>query len=421
MKRISYAILSALVALALAGGILLAVGKPIGVLAVPRRATVTPGAQPGMKAPPAPHTPAGVHAGRVVLRLPYRGVVRSGAAKPSTVGMFDTGSQVHCPWFMGTDWHGNIYVLDPITPASSVLRCFDKGGQFREAWSPVSAWIGSGVSVTRDSYIWTGLEGDTENYSGLPIAVYRSGRKDPVVDWRYQLPDELQQKISSALKEHGLTWEQGWTVTRLEAGPDQVAMQFYGGAVGRGKNLVLWLRLRGDGSQVLEVRVARSTPHLALDGSLWEYQTDLNLSTYRWGKLWVWQRGKEKGEPLIDREKNPEPWPGTLLLGQVGPPSLQIGAQGQVYLDWLREVTPARERRFYVDGKVLSLPRLSYGGERALLVLDQQERVVAHLPWTPCSMYYANRWVSPLPDGSGFYRADLTEREARIWFHPLPK
>lgn len=29
-------------------------------------------------------------------------------------------------------------------------------------------------------------------------------------------------------------------------------------------------------------------------------------------------------------------------------------------------------------------------------------------------------WIKPLPDGSGFYRIEFREREAVIYFHPLP-
>jgi hypothetical protein len=76
-------------------------------------------------------------------------------------------------------------------------------------------------------------------------------------------------------------------------------------------------------------------------------------------------------------------------------------------------------RQFQVEGKILDGFPLE--GERALVVLDSQRRLVTYLPWTPYSVETQDKWVKPLPDGSGFYRIQFFEKEAQVFFHPLPK
>jgi hypothetical protein len=404
----------------------------LGTLAVPGL-TVAPlpsvqgplrvSAAPAVRAAP-PAVSASHAVARVVLRLPYRGAATKAAPPPATLGVFDNAEAGYqYARFAGTDWQGGIYFIDPVTSQASVLKRFDASGQFRESWKHLSPRLSSGVAVTRDGYIWADLYGRNEEYPGLPIAVYRSGQKDAVIDWRFELPHELEQKIHTALKDRGLVWKPGWIVTRLETGPDQVAIQFYGEALGDKKYRVLWVRMRSDGSQVLDVRVAETPPpYLAPDGTFWQYQTDLNLQTYRWSKAWLWEASKERGEPLIDREAKKEPWPDLLPLGDTNPPPLHVDGQGNVYLAWRRDELPnPPERRFQIMGKILTLPPAGLELERALVVLDRQRRVVSHVPWTSCLVYYGDRWVAPLPASGGYYRADFTEREARIWLHPLPK
>jgi len=63
----------------------------------------------------------------------------------------------------------------------------------------------------------------------------------------------------------------------------------------------------------------------------------------------------------------------------------------------------------------------TFGGEQALVVLDGQRRLLTYLPWRLSSVEHIEEWVHPLPDGSGFYRIEYREREAVIYFHPLPR
>jgi len=373
-------------------------------------------------------------AGKVVLRLQYRGVLDrpeqrfDDSSNSYKVGVFESELYFHHPDLVGTDWEGNIYIMDPLTPELSALKRFDKNGQFREVWRPIHARYGSGVAVTRDGYIWTGLLGDYEGRPGLPIVVYRKGQKDPVIDWRNKLPKELEDRVRKVLRERGLEWKKGGGAHSHspEGGTRQVSLRFSGEAVGREGQIarILWILMRSDGSQVLDVKIGKGEiPHLAPDGRLWIRKSDFEVERFTWNTVWLWEKGKERGKPLIDRNKNKEPWGDKFTLGKARPPIIKLDAKGHAYLMWARGDSKPHKRRFVVEGKILDddFPPPPLEGERALVVLDSQRRLVTYLPWVPNSVEIQDSWVKPLPDGSGFYRIQFFEKEARVFFHPLPQ
>jgi hypothetical protein len=151
------------------------------------------------------------------------------------------------PTFMGTDWEGDIYVMDPLTSESCVLKRFDKNGRFREMWQPIDSQLGKAVAVTQDGYIWTGLARlNPEDYAGMPIVVYRKGKKSPVFDWRHKVPRAVDERIRKELKEMGLEWKRGWMMRKLEGVSKQVSLRFTGEGMGQegSARRGLWTLLR---------------------------------------------------------------------------------------------------------------------------------------------------------------------------------
>lgn len=362
--------------------------------------------------------------GKVVLRLPYRSVSDKPLSKPYSIGMFESEVDFYSAALVGVDKEGDIYIADPLTPESGLLKRFDKQGRFREAWGPIFA---QGIAVAKDRYIWTGVGGYVDRYAGLPMVVYQKGKKTPVLDWRNRLPRELEIRIGNVLKEKTLGWRRGWSVAGLEGAMDKIAIRFTGKAVGQegGIARTLWILMRTNRGQVLEAKVSgkdwygEETPYLAPDGRFWVIQSDFDAERFTWSKVWIWEKGKERGEPLIDRQSNKEPWTDKFTLGNAGPPAVRVDGIGHVYLLWTREYAEPRMCRFQVEGKTID--EFPLGGERALIVLDRQKRLVSYLPWIPYSVEIQDKWVKPLPDGSGFYRIQFFEKEAQVFFHPLPQ
>jgi hypothetical protein len=380
----------------------------------------------------APDTPSQMRAvpgpEKQVLRLSYRGEVENRSPDPHRIGLFYTGTYLHCADLMGTDREGSIYLLDPLRYKTCVLKCFDRQGRLREAWNPLGVYHGSAVTVTERGYIWTGLNGE-ENGAGLPVVVYRQGKKAPVVDWRRKLPAALAAAVQKALQEKGLAWKDNkyWSTVGLESGAGQVAVRLSSEVVGEEMQIarILWIRVSEDGSRIVDVKVAsdwwgEETPILAPDGSLWARASDLSLETHTWSKVWLWEKGKGRGEPLIDRTVEEAPWKDILALDKARLPTIRLDGRGNIYLVFTRDDVRTRPRRFRIDGQVYDrLHRVAE--ERAVLVLDRRRGVIGYHPWVPTSVEIQDSWVKPLPDGSGFYRIQFLEEETRVYFHPLPK
>jgi hypothetical protein len=362
-----------------------------------------------------------------LLRLAYRGEAQKLPRDQYRIGIFHADTYFHCADLMGTDREGNIYLLDPLASQRYALKRFDRQGHFREMWSPLGVWSGKGVTVTKSGYIWMGLEGDGE--AGLPIVVYRQGSKTPVLDWRKKLPGALASAIRKALEEKGLAWKTGeqWFTADIESGAGQVALRLTSEVVGQENQIarILWILASEDGSRILDVKVAsewygEQTPMLAPGGTFWARTSDFTTKSFTWSKVWLWEKGNVRGEPLIDRTVEEEPWRDILVLGRARPPTIRIDGRGNIYLIFTRDDTQSRPRRFRIEGRVHE--RLYRAAEeRAVLVLDRRHGVIGYLPWVPTSVEIQDSWVKPLPDGSGFYRIQFLEDEARVYFHPLPK
>jgi len=126
---------------------------------------------------------------------------------------------------------------------------------------------------------------------------------------------------------------------------------------------------------------------------------------------------------LINLEKRKPDWI-KILLGKQRElqfsPIINIDAKGNIYLIWQK--APIRPyQRIIVEGREKKIAAPTTGlGESALIVLDKNRRFLTYLPWQSTYLVLPPNWIKPLPDGSGFYRIEYREREAVIYFHPLP-
>lgn len=382
--------------------------------------------------------------GKVVLRLSYRGLKQSKnyLKRPYTIGMFEKGKHgaFYSGDLMGTDWNGNIYIFDPIDKDIHIVKRFDKRGTFQEAWEPIQANAAHGVAVTKDGYIWVGLRWVVdERPNGWPIVVYRSGIKKPVMDWRYKLPKAIDEKIRAFLKEAGFEWKKweelphydfatnDWHLGSIDPkyAQDQVVLDFSVPFLGHENQIArrLWVLMSSDGKHLFEMQLGtKLLPYLAPDGMQWLRDSDFNPRNWEWSKIWWWKRGEEKGEPLIDRAK--EPWKSIMTRERkLYVAIIQMDAVRNIYVFLERYPLKPKERKIFVEEMTITFPPPTYGGELALVVLNNERQMLTYLPWQhafinqniPCC------WVVPLPDGSGFYRIEYQEREAVIYFHPLPK
>ena len=386
--------------------------------------------------------------GRIILRLSYRDRIKNYLKhNPYKIGMFEGGE---CPrglyycQFIGTDWDGNIYLFDPIDDDLYILKCFDKNGLFKMMWNPIRANCGNKVAVTRDGYIWVGLRWVVDDrLDGLPIVVYRKEKKKPVMNWYYEneIPKSVKDKIHHILNKVGLKWKRwkelpdwdlssnDWIVLELiSTQKNQVYIKLSAPFLGTDGRYLKLLRilLNSDGSQVLDIQLAsaRNPYYLSPDGKFWIVNSDFDEERWTWNRIWLFEKGKEKGEPLIDRLTNKEPWADKIILGKAYFPIIRFDAKGNIYLIWQRypqyPLKPL-EPRFKVGRKTIVESPRTFGGEQALVVLDGQRRLLTYLPWRLSSVEHIEEWVHPLPDGSGFYRIEYREREAVIYFHPLPR
>lgn len=385
--------------------------------------------------------------GKVVLRLSYRGRKQSKSYqdKPYTIGMFEgKHGAFYSGDLMGTDWNGNIYIFDPIDENINIIKRFDKQGIFQEVWEPIRADAAYNVAVTKDGYIWVGLRWIVEEKpNGWPIVVYRSGVKKPIMDWRHKLPKAIDEKVHTFLKEAGFEWKKweelpyydfatnDWCFSSigLQYAQDLIAFDLLVPFLRKENEIIsrgLWILISSDGKHLFDMQlVTEPIPYLAPDGTIWLKDSDFNPQNFKWSKIWWWKKGEDRKEPLIDRIK--EPWKSIMtteweLYGDI----IQMDFVGNVYVFLKTQSLKSQRRKefkIFVEGKTIVLPSLISGGELSLVVLDSKRQLLTYLPWQhafinqtiPC------RWIAPLPDGSGFYRIEYREREAVIYFHPLPK
>jgi len=372
--------------------------------------------------------------GKVILRLHYRERTKNYLGKPYTIGMFKfEHGALYSGDFVGTDWDGNIYIFDPIDVDLHVLKRFNKRGLFMESWDPINAKRGCGVAVTKDGYIWLGLRWVVEERpNGWPIVVYRSGIKKPVMDWRYKLPKAIDEKVRAILKETGFEWKKweelpdydfatnDWyfAIYGPQYAQDRVAFELLAGFLRHENQIarVLWVLISSDGKYLFEAKVKTDLSYyLSPDGKIWKHDSDFNLRKWTWSKFWLWERSKERNEPLIDRTK--EPW--MSLIGKRSyVPIIDMDAIGNIYVFLERFIQSNKQKIIVKSNKIV----VNNNREFTLIVLSRKHHLIFHLPWRPVfeSQVFPDYWIHPLPDGSGFYRIEYREREAVIYFHPLP-
>ncbi len=395
--------------------------------------------------------------GKPVLKLHYRGSLTE-KPKPYRIGLFVGEGGFYFSRLAGTDWEGNIYISDATEPYVCFLHCYNKQGKFLRFYGPFDAYAVGGVGVTKDGFIWLSLltDGIVEVYREFkaPIVVYRKGERKPIAEWHKKLPQEVEAKIRKVLKAKGLP--QQWETPVLyythgaigpQAGHNQVVLMLTGGPmegikIHGQKTLrnsqetlrILWLLMSSDGKQCLEAKVINDDDarlHLAPNNRFWfvQYQYGLDRGHLIWTKLWVWEQGKEKGEPLLDTVEGKEPWIDKIVLDLKRmrdawfKPLVRFDGKGNIYLILERLMQQGKQNsfdRFIVEGKELNLGPNAIPSEMALVVLNKEKKLVTYLPWTTPSLEMNHDWIHPLPDGSGFYRIEYRKREAVIYFHPLP-
>lgn len=371
------------------------------------------------------HSEAAPSVGKLVLRLPYRGEesIEKIVAHPFNQAFYWDKGYRHST-LLGTDQQGSIYLSDAVTAYSCVVERFDKQGKVLDIWQPLDARYPLASVTTRRGNVWVGTEESDGSNRGLPLVMYHIGKKQPVFDWRVKTPSSIMEQIADAAKKQGLniSSDTGWGTIRLTTDGQRVLVWLSGGGLGSVKHIsrTLCLLLSGDGKQVLDVKIVPQNPLLLTPGGQQRsISTDFQVDTFSWNKLWISQ-GPIQKTILIDKAHKLTPFASVLQLGNGRLVSPYIDARGNIYLPWAREDTKHYTRRIVVGQDVHDLDAPMMEGERALVVLNAKHQVATYLPWMPNTFEYGDTWIKPLPDGSGFYRIEFAEKEARIYFHPLP-
>ncbi len=382
----------------------------------------------------APQLPISV--GRLVLRLPYHLFQRHIQGVPYRAALFEDEMHVGIGRLVAADWQGNFYFYDPTTFGSGMLRCYDKLGKLHESWGPLSIGNVDYMATTKDGHLWIGAREEGFGLGGLPVIMCRQGQKDktkPLLDWRRKMPNFILSRLAVVAPQFDFTKQWNWGLNFTESAGDKMLLSFTGedvkSSLGNGSNRIrtrLELLLSSNGKELLDLRISdplqkQLLPRFSPNGKVWQYDTDLNMNTWKVHKLWLWEDGKEKGAPFIDLQAKEPKWLEVLKLdaNQITP-AVYFDTQSHFYLLWQRE-SKSPAKRFVVEGKSRMRDPITMGeGEKALVVLDKTRKPIAYLPWTTTYWEQADNWIKPVPDGSGFYRIQFEEKEARVYFHALP-
>ncbi|MCS3921289.1 hypothetical protein Q2T83_00005 [Fervidibacter sacchari] len=365
---------------------------------------------------------------KIVCKLSYHKVVEQMfRCRPHSFGIYeDEMDALFMGDFVGVDYQMHFYIAD-YHFGKIFLKCFDKNGKF------LKKWIIEGIikiAFTKDNYIWI-ITGIRENKI-LPIVILHKNKKLPVVDWQKVLPVEVKAKIQSILNIQDLE-KYYWSVQKIVGSKDKVLIRLftdklserhrYGLDIPKG---ILWLVFSSDGKKCLSIEIEKPNREYVLDanGNFWLCEIDYNLlDPQSWQKIWIWKKDENKEKPLIDRTRNKEPWSPYLILGEkVHFPDIYIDAKGNIYLTFIRNADKNYTKKFFVNNEIFvySIYKGSFGNfEYSLIVLNRKGQMITYLPWTH-QPELGLHWIHPLPDGSGFYRIEYREREAVIYFHPLP-
>ena len=381
---------------------------------------------------------------QTLASLPYHDESKAAA---NSVGLFEIESGFYIGEMVCTDNDGNIYIYDPLSEVKSELKKFDRQGQLLWSW-PLETGGANKISavVASNGYVWLTLKQSSyaaENSKAFPLVILQPGSKTPLVDWRQQMPQEIERVLYSSvtseqwdnMTSQGKQETRTWNVRSFAPSDDKVTLlvsneggKNLGYRVGNGivsSPKIRWqLVLSNDGKQLLqakEVENINARYTVSNDGA-WRSEFDSADRPRNWTELWLWKDGQAKGEPLVTRAELQQPtqsWQRLVGTQTQSPPRVSVDAKGNIYLSWRRK-SNGPNRRFTV-GKTSWLrdPMGEDYGQRALVVLDSNGKFVTSVPWTTC-YYEWDDWVIPAPDGSGFYRQEFGEKSLNIHWYPLP-
>jgi hypothetical protein len=360
------------------------------------------------------HHPQPLVASKNVLKLPFRTQTTPSRENPYSVGHFTIDYSEYTPTFMGTDYYGRMFVMDPIkTQNDAVLKCFTSAGRFDQSWRPLSTRGAdlSGCGSTRDGHVWVGLTGDTRDISGLPIVIYKFGQKMPVADWRDELPVAVDRAVHQALLDKRMAWKRNWNVSGIEVGGRYVSLLFTGDSIGDQdrQSRYLWILVSTDGATIYKAQVLGpgTIPLLSSEGKILTWISDSRISPdFFWSKVQIENPQTHKVLTLIDLTRHKEPYAPYLQLGgNAYPPIVELGSSGSIYLTFSRQVHTPRAP--------------NNGSERAVVVLNGEGNLRAFLPWTSnCTGGLS--WIKIRPSHEGILRINYLTHSATIVSYSVP-
>ena len=386
---------------------------------------------------------------RLMLSLPYHG---EASAPPRSVSLFWGESDLYIGEMLCSDEARNIYIYDQFGNKRCQIKKFNAQGQLLQTWLVDLHGLGNGVSATvsPNGTVWLNLGVGTlaGEKSGLPLVVLQPGSSKPIADWQQSPPEavikliynsvtpEVWQSMLPQIKSQTRTW----VITRLSGIGNNVLFDIVnlGGGptyyppeakITPSQKLSWQLLFSGDGKTMLQAksiteREARTrTVFRSSDGALWHSEWDsLNTRPQNWTKMWVWKDGQTKGEPLVTRADLAQPresWHKLVGTQPERPPTVIVDSKSNIYLIWQRKAT-SPDRQFTIGKNSWSREPLGEDdGQKAVVVLDSQRKFVASVPWTTC-YYELDDWVTPAPNGDGFYREEFSEESLNVYWHPLP-
>lgn len=377
-----------------------------------------------------------VSQGQMVLRLPYHKALNDSNVHQG-LAIFWAQVYMCIGSLVAADWQGNFYLYDPTKPGYGMLNCYNSQGKLQESWGPISSRTMLFAAVTRNNFVWCGTKKAYREQAGLPVVMFRKGQKhksQPLLDWRERMPDMVFKKLAVVAPQFNFTTRWDWKIDGIYEAGEKVLLQFSGSDVkseeGDGSKSIrtkLEMLVSHDGKKLYEMRTARLLddspfPDYAPSGVAFQTRSDFNSETWKVSKLWVWKQGKPQSAPLIELNIGKPSWLAQLKLGgDQFTPVAAFDSKENLYLMWSRD-SKAPEKRFVIEGhSEMREPIGSRDGEKALVVLNKTHKPIAYVPWTTTYWELSEGWYRPVPDGRGFYRIQFDEKEARVYFHALPK
>ena len=371
---------------------------------------------------------------RVVLRLPYKAAQPDASQHPAQVSLYYEKNEeqtFHQGGVICTDWQGNIYVYDPILPDKGLIKKFDRNGKLVHSFELPATYFILNAGVTRKGTLWLGLGAKYTSMPGLQVLAFKVGQKHPFIDWRVQVPEQLQK--FTKVEDKSMTTDKNpqayWTLDSLVVGNKKVSIKAKYSYALMGDS-VSKLKMEFDGDELSNWQIdtiPKSQNNIgslvAPDDSNWLITSENDEQN--WENLWLWKKGQPQGTPLLRRQEIFTPkswWQKTFAFhDEQGSPGLFLDGDNNIYELWTRDAKNREPvRNFYIGSGVEEMSPKLNEGEKALVVLNSQHEVIGYLPWTLCYFELFEDWIFPLPDGSGFYRQEYTPKELVVYFYPLP-